>query len=166
MNKKRVILLSIILIITTGILIFAFKYFSYTSYRDTLANSNYLKWCQNVSVESVEIAYVSSGYGPEKVDNQLTDEDKTQLINVLREINVDDLSLTRDFIDLNKEGVNLYVRCHNGIEYVFKYTSETSTEVAVITTEENHDEFGDRNSLFVENQSLNSFIKSIDPRKP
>jgi len=38
------------------------------------------------------------------VDNQLTDEDKTQLINVLREINIDDLSLTRSFIDSNKEG--------------------------------------------------------------
>lgn len=58
------------------------------------------------------------------------------------------------------------MRCQNGIEYVFKYTSETSAEDAVITTEENHNEFGDRNSLFVENQSLNSFIKSIDPRKP
>jgi|GEM_PF-5179190 len=166
MNKKHVIQLSIILILAAGIIVFSVKYFSYKSYRDTLANSNFLKWCQEVSDESIELAEVYSGNGQDKVAYELTVEDKTQLIKVLREISPVDLSLSKGATDSNADGVNLYLRCRNGIEYLFKYTSETSTKAAVVTTEENHDEFGDRNGLFVENPSLNSFIIALDPRKP
>lgn len=155
----------IILIISAGIIVFTVKYLYYRSYRHTLADSNFLYWCQNMSVDYIDIAAVSFGYGHEAVNNQLTDKEKMRLINVLREMNVDDISLSNAIDNSYMNGIRLYVRSMNGIEYVFYY-SEISKKVTVSTNEENHDLYGDRSNLFVEKQSLISFIKSIDPRKP
>lgn len=160
MNKKRVLSFSIVFTIIAVVAVFAGRQLAY---RSALANSNFLKWCQEVSAEDIKYSEVYSGHGPEKAAYQLTDEDKSQLINIFRDITIDNISLRNEYTPLKEDDIFLALASEDfQMKYLFKFNS---SRVLVSTTEENSDKFRDRHNLFVESESLISFVKSKELRK-
>lgn len=160
MNKKRMLSFSIIFIIIAVVAILAGRQLAY---RSALANSNFLKWCQEVSAEDIKHAKVFSGFAREQAVYQLTGEDKNQLISILKEMTVDDISFRDEYTPLREDDLFLNLASEDfQMMYLFKFTS---SGVSVSTTEENSDIFRDRNQLFIESESLISFVKSKELRK-
>ena len=161
MRKSRIVFA---LISAAVLLVCGYQYSIEYAYGRALEQSNFLKWCSNVTEEKLHTCYLSYGTGSNGAGHDLTDEEIRGLCELFRSLSDVDILLTesnKGYSMVDEQETRLTIRDAEG-EYILRYRPHNPTELYLGGW---GDSFGKCQTLWTTRQALIDFILTHTPTK-